>query len=255
MEFNSLSKTKAKELKALSHKKERDEKGLFIAEGEKCVLDLLPAFKLKYLICTARWIETHKEYGHLYGDNVLISDHRGIEIISSLQSLPEVIAIFHKPTYSETTILPNIDKAYFLLLDGIQDPGNLGTIIRTSDWFGVYHIYASKNTADAFSPKVVQATMGSLARVNIYYTDLSQLISEHREIPVIGTLLDGKPLSKVNLPDNGFLLMGNEGKGISSELKTLITHPVTIPPVNQVNHPDSLNVAIATGILLNTMIT
>ena len=146
----------------------------------------------------------------------------------------------------------SIDKdGLYLLLDEIQDPGNLGTIIRTSDWFGVYNIFASKNTVDVFSPKVVQSTMGSLSRVKVRYVDLEKLITENKDIKVIGTLLDGKPLNKVTLERKGFLLMGNEGRGMSDNLKKLIDLPLTILPFNKNNHPDSLNVAIATAIVLS----
>lgn len=248
---NTLSKTKAKEIKSLATKKERDRQGLFIAEGDKCVRDLLQGFEPQYLISTQDGLKSLNDITDKYSDRILISDKRGMEIISSFSSLPEIIGVFHQPGETKPASLQP-DHLY-LLLDEIQDPGNLGTIIRTCDWFGVYDIFASKNTVDVFSPKVIQATMGSLVRVKVRYTDLNELIKENKEIPVIGTLLDGKPLETVSLPSGGFLLMGNEGRGISEPLKELITLPVSIPPKNRLHHPDSLNVAIATALMLQTL--
>ena len=162
----------------------------------------------------------------------------------------EIIGIFEKPAPIE--IIPTLEKnKLYLLLDEIQDPGNLGTIIRTCDWFGIYDIFASPNTVDVYSPKVVQATMGSLSRVKVHYLDLVKLLETNQDFKVIGTLLDGKPLYEEKNVKEAFLIMGNEGKGISEELKKYIDIPLTIPPVNPVNHPDSLNVSIATAIVLS----
>lgn len=245
-----LSKTKAKEIKSLSLKKERDREGLFIAEGEKCVRDLLEAFPLKYLVATAEWIENNQALQNKYTQELLVTDKRGLEIISSLNSVPDVIAVFYKRKDKQS--LPKIDpEKLYILLDEIQDPGNLGTIIRTADWFGVYDIFASGNTVDVYSGKVVQSTMGSLSRVRIHYTDLKLLIENNPEVKVIGTLLTGEPYRNVRKKTGGFLLMGNEGRGISEELKKMIDLPLTIPPVNKESHPDSLNVSIATAILLS----
>lgn len=248
MQNNILSKAKAKEFKSLSLKKERDRSGMFIVEGEKGVIDTLGVFDVECLISTKEWADRNPEILTKWADRFLIADRRGIEIISSLNSLPEIIAVYRKP--SETPVALDSNKLY-LLLDVIQDPGNLGTIIRTCDWFGVYDIFASKNTVDVYSPKTVQSTMGSLSRVKVHYTDLKELILAHPKFPVIGTLLEGNPVNEMKISSKGFLLMGNEGRGISDELKKLITLPVTIPPVNSESHPDSLNVAIATAILLN----
>ncbi|MCH5238921.1 MAG: RNA methyltransferase [Muribaculaceae bacterium] len=249
MSAEILSKAKLKELKSLSSKKERDSRGLFLAEGHKCVVDMLEHFRLFNLICTPAWIEAHPSEAEKYYDRILTTDKRGMEIISSLNSLPDVIAVFCKP--EGLTQIPKVDdKKLYLLLDEIQDPGNLGTIIRTCDWFGIYQIFASTTTVDAFNAKVVQASMGSLSRVSVEYLDLEALIDKNPEIKVIGTLLDGVSLKEVKNIDAGFLLMGNEGKGISEALKRRINVPVTIMPSNPFQHPDSLNVAIATAIAL-----
>ena len=249
MTYNNLSKTKAKELRALTTKKERDRQGLFIVEGEKCVLDLMDYFSPIFLIGTKNWFESHQEISNRYASEILVTDSIGLKMISSLQSLPDIIAIMKK--HREDDKIPVLDsKGLYLLLDEIQDPGNLGTIIRTCDWFGIYDIFASKNTVDVYGPKVVQATMGSLSRVRVHYVDLISLIETNKAIKVIGTLLDGCTLDTCDNLDSGFLLMGNEGRGISDELKAKIEIPVTIPPVNPKTHPDSLNVAIATAIIL-----
>lgn len=247
-----LSKTKAKELKKLASKKMRDTLGLFMVEGEKCVLDSLPAFDLQHLVCLPSWIDSHPQFVHKYKDFILLADSKGIEALSSLNSLPEVIGIFKKRTLAEETPQLIPDK-FYLLLDTIQDPGNLGTIIRTCDWFGIYDIYASKDTADCYSPKVVQSAMGSLSRVKVHYTDLVDLIEKNPDIRVIGTLLRGIPIREVKWPEGGFLIMGNEGKGVSEELRRKIDLAVTIPPANSASHPDSLNVAIATAIILSSL--
>lgn len=250
MAYNILSRTKAKELKQLWSKKERDATGLFLIEGEKCVKDSLEAFKPRYLICTQSWIDKNPGLLPQVQDNILLTDRRGIEIVSSLSSLPEVIAVCEKIKEEQVTPRLQLDKLY-LLLDEIQDPGNLGTIIRTCDWFGVYDIYASFNTADIYSPKVVQATMGSLSRVRVHYTDLKELVENNQDLKLIGAVLDGTPLEECKEIEGGMLLMGNEGRGISEELKKLIDISLTISPVNKLNHPDSLNVAISTAILLS----
>ena len=170
MDLKVLSKTKAKELKSLASKKERDKENLFLLEGEKSFLDTCNAFNVKYLVCTKNWIDTHQQFITEFHDKILLSDRRGIEIISSFNSPSEIIAVYEKPQPMDG--IPELGKnKFYLLLDEIQDPGNLGTIIRTCDWFGVYEIFASKNTVDVYSPKVVQATMGSLSRVTVHYLD------------------------------------------------------------------------------------
>ena len=252
MEYQTLSKTKAKELKGLASKKERDKAGLFIAEGEKCVVDLLAAFPPAHLIASKDWLEANIEVIKPHRSKILVTDRRGLEIVSSLHSVPDVMAVFEKPAF-ESAVPKLSPRRLYILLDEIQDPGNLGTIIRTADWFGVYEIFASPNSVDVFSPKVVQATMGSLARVKVRYCDLHSLIDSNPGLPVIGALLEGVPLKESNLKPEGFLLMGNEGRGISPQLRKLIDCPVTIPPVNPSSHPDSLNVAIATAILLSSL--
>lgn len=245
-----LSKTKAKEIKTLANKKDRDLSGLFLVEGEKSVADTLGAFELQYLIATSAWLASHSGLTKgIEEEKIMVADKRGLEIISSLKSVPEVVAVYRKP--KDIINLKLDPEKLYLLLDEIQDPGNLGTIIRTSDWFGVYDIFASPTTVDVYSPKVVQSSMGSLSRVRIHYVDLKALIDNNPDIKLIGAVLDGKPLREVSKETKGMVVMGNEGRGISEELKKRIEIPVTILPVDPTAHPDSLNVAIATAIVLS----
>ena len=253
MSTSTLSKTKAKEFRKLISKKERDITGLFMVEGEKSVTELLRTFQPENIICTSEWISRNRNISDLYLSKILIAEHPVMEIVSSLSSAPEVIGIFKKDPDSEKEPLLK-DNILTLLLDDIQDPGNLGTIIRTCDWFGVYDIYASKNTVDVYSPKVVQSTMGSMSRIKVHYVDPENFIKKNSHLNVIGALLDGTPLYQCGKISSGIIIMGNEGRGISERLKKYINLPLTIPPVNPVNHPDSLNVAIATSIILSHLL-
>ena len=239
-----LSKAQLKIYRSLQQKKFRDQLGLFLAEGPKCVDELRSVFRLEALI-------TEEEVGRV-----------AIEQLSSLRTPQGVIGVFHKPEPSEIENQKSKIENLTLALDGIQDPGNLGTIIRTCDWFGVREIFCSLDTADCYSPKVVQATMGALARVRIHYVDLpawlqSQIENRKSKIEIFGTLLDGRnmydELSTIDyrLSTNSIIVMGNEGNGISSAVRSLITHPLFIPsyPPGEPTS-ESLNVAIATAIVL-----
>ena len=239
--MEKISKSQVKLVKSLQLKKYRDELGLFVAEGEKCVSELCKAFELVHL---------YRE-----GENASRTE---IEQMSGLRTPQGVIGVFkseksEKSEYSEKSDL-------VLALDGIQDPGNMGTIIRTCDWFGVHDIVCSRDTADCYNPKVVQATMGALARVRVHYVDLVQWLQEPNPIPslkgrvnIYGTLLEGKDMYSV-LPesrDTGIIIMGNEGNGISQEVRKFITHPIRIPSYPKDSETsESLNVSIATAIVL-----
>lgn len=229
-----LSKAQIKWVRSLQLKKNRDAEGVFVAEGEKCVNELRNAFEL-VLLATP--------------DNATSTE---IEQMSSLRTPQGTIGVFRKP--SPGTRYPTHEL--ILALDGIQDPGNLGTIIRTCDWFGIHDILCSHDTADCYNPKVVQATMGALARVRLHYVDLPQVLAEIKAqgIPLYGTLLEGTNMYQSNaIPDklHGVIIMGNEGNGISSAVRQLITHPLLIPsyPADAVTS-ESLNVGIATAIVL-----
>lgn len=239
-----VSKAQIKQVRSLQQKKFRDELGLFVAEGDKCVEELQKAFEL---------VNLYRE-----GEN---ADRTSIEQMSGLRTPQGTIGIFRKRP--EDTFLPSTD-GLVLALDGIQDPGNLGTIIRTCDWFGVHDIFCSRDTADCYNPKVVQATMGALVRVRVHYVDLVKEISAFRfqlsDLRIYGTLLDGKDLyetlsSESLLPSSKgelrIIVMGNEGNGISAPVRKLITHAIRIPSYpKDAETSESLNVSIATAIVL-----
>jgi TrmH family RNA methyltransferase len=229
-----LSKNQIKFVRSLELKKNRKREHLFVAEGPKVVGDLLRAgFRPHSIFSTSP-----RQDGQLVTEEEL-------QRISFLQHPQEVLAVFEIPDSEHRPITPN---GLSLALDGIQDPGNLGTIIRIADWFGIDAIYCSPDTADAYNPKVVQATMGSIAHIPIIYGDLVELISK-AQCPVYGTLLDGNDIYQQPITPNGIIVMGNEGNGISESVRPLVTNRLLIP--NFSNSPEtaeSLNVAIATAI-------
>ena len=242
-----LSKTKIKQVRALALKKFRDETNTFVAEGNKLVADMLPKFECELLIAKPSWMATQ---GDIPANELLVASDEDISKVSSLKSPQDVLAVFRRPAWSIDDTDPK--EQIVLALDGIQDPGNLGTIIRLADWFGIEHIVCSPDTADAFGPKVVQATMGALARVKVHYTNLCDYLREQagRQIPIYGTFLDGEDLYAKELSEAGIIIMGNEGNGIRKETEQLVTEKLYIP-----NYPkeretsESLNVAIATAVV------
>lgn len=243
-----LSKAKIKFIQSLELKKKRKEENLFVAEGPKVVGDLLPYFACRLLIATPEWLGTHaKPQAH----EIIEVTAEELRKASFLKTPQEVLAVFEMPS----TPLPSdiAEHELCLALDDVQDPGNLGTIIRLADWFGIRHIICSKGTTDAFSPKTIQASMGAVARVAVHYTDLAQYLTTLRanspQTPIYGTFLEGNNIYKEELSSNGIIIMGNEGNGIGSAVAQHITHKLFIP-----NFPEgcitseSLNVAIATAI-------
>ena len=234
--MEKISKAQVKLVRSLQQKKFRDELGLFVAEGEKCVEELRKGFELVHLF---------RE-----GENATRTE---IEQMSGLRTPQGVIGVFKKSPITND-LSPIVDLT--LALDGIQDPGNLGTIIRTCDWFGVHDIFCSHDTADCYNPKVVQATMGALARVRVHYVDLPAWLAE-QHCPIIGTLLEGNDMYEILSEnatlkaENDIIVMGNEGNGISQAVRALITDPIRIPsyPKNA-ETSESLNVSIATAIVL-----
>ena len=230
-----LSKNQVKWVRSLQQKKQRDAEGVFVAEGHKCVEELRSAFEL-VLLATS--------------DNANTIE---ISQMSSLRTPQGVIGVFRK---REAMGNETIGDGIIVALDGVQDPGNLGTIIRTCDWFGVRDIYCSIDTADCYNPKVVQATMGALARVRVHYIHLEEWLKEVKaaNIPIYGTLLEGGNMyheGAIVDKTKGVIVMGNEGNGISPAVRELITHPIRIPsyPENA-ETSESLNVGIATAIVL-----
>ena len=230
-----LSKTQIKWVRSLQQKKNRDAEGVFVAEGAKCVNDLRKTFEL-VLLATPENASSVE-----------------IEQMSSLRTPQGVIGVFRKPDPKPCSLF---NSHLLLALDGVQDPGNLGTIIRTCDWFGIRNILCSRDTTDCYNPKVVQATMGALARVQLHYLDLKEwLLQAHdAQMPIYGTLLEGKNMYEAGAiadKDKGVIIMGNEGNGITPAIRELITHPIRIPsyPANA-ETSESLNVGIATAIVL-----
>ena len=259
-----ISKAQIKFIRSLQQKKHRDESGLFVAEGEKCIEELRRGFTL------------HSLYRE--GEN---ATHTEIEQMSSLRTPQGVIGVFEKAPQSHKggeTALWADRQNLILVLDGIQDPGNLGTIIRTCDWFGVHDIFCSPDTADCYNPKVVQATMGALARVHVHYTNLEEWLRNITDpsVPIYGTLLDGRNMYEVLQSEgrsysaavlqrsgltgeagHAVIVMGNEGNGISQAVRRYITHPLYIPAYTdqgQIKETsdvvESLNVGVATAIVL-----
>ena len=239
-----LSKNQLKLVRSLELKKNRKRENLFVAEGPKVVGDLLRAGFLPHSIFMVEGGVLHIEDCGCMVQTVTDDELRRL---SFLQHPQEVLAVFHIP--SSPRQRPNSGgPSLSLALDGGQDPGNVGTIVRIADWFGIHAIYCSPDTADVYSPKVVQATMGSLAHVPIIYIDLVELLS-HATCPVYGTLLDGDDIYRQPLSEEGIIVMGNEGNGISEAVRPLITKRLLIPNFHAGNETaESLNVAIATAI-------
>ena len=276
--MEKISKAQVKLIKSLQQKKYRDELGLFVAEGDKCVSELTKSFELVHL-----YINSEAINGEAYQREAIIVPKEQIEQMSGLRTPQGVIGVFKKQSFSEAVFQCqrsfsdsglSAEGGLFLALDGVQDPGNLGTIIRTCDWFGVHDIVCSLDTADCYNPKVVQATMGALARVRVHYVNLPEWLSaishQNTEFRIYGTLLDGKDMyevlqsegrsySEAVLQQRGLtgeaghavIVMGNEGNGISPAVRNLVTHPIRIPsyPKNA-ETSESLNVSIATAIVL-----
>lgn len=248
-----ISKNRIKYLHALELKKHRKANGEFIGEGPKLVTDLLRAFECVYLAGSEKWMSVNKDVvdvlhqKHVSMDTVTEEELRRASL---LQHPQDVIAVFKQPVY--TINKETIGKETLCLaLDGVQDPGNLGTIVRIADWFGIEDIFCSPLTADIYNPKSVQATMGSMARVRVHYLDLQTLFEQlSPEVPVYGTLLDGKDLYEQPLSRNGIIVMGNEGNGITPEIRKMITRRLFIPNYPQGRETaESLNVAVATAVI------
>ena len=238
-----IGKNTIKWVHSLEMKKNRKREGLFVAEGPKVVGDLLSRFRLHSVFATDEW-----KGGDSIGADVRVErvDDDTLRRLSFLQHPQQVVAVMEMN--KEEKVEVDADRLT-IMLDGVQDPGNLGTIIRIADWFGIDSIICSPDTADAYNPKVVQATMGSLGRVSVTYSPLVPLLSSlPAEMPIYGTLLDGKDIYQKELTRHGVIIMGNEGNGISEEVRAMVTHPLLIPRFRQGESAESLNVAVATAI-------
>jgi TrmH family RNA methyltransferase len=235
-----INKNELKYIQSFAHKKHWAEESVFMIEGPKMMEELMASeWVIRQAYATKDWIQTQPFKPHYVTE---VADFE-LDKMTQLQKANQVIALVEKKQ-SHTPI--NLKGKLTLLLDGIQDPGNLGTIIRTADWFGLNQIIVSADTASCFNPKVVQSTMGSILRVEVIVADLAELI-ESSKMPIYGALLEGKLIQTTNLTKEGLLLIGNESKGIRAPLLAMITHPITIPKYGAA---ESLNAAVATGIIL-----
>ena len=242
-----ISKNQIKYVHQLEQKKYRKQEGLYIAEGHKVVGDLLRAgFIPKHLYATEKWLYENRLLILTSPVSPIKVSEQDLRRLSLQQHPQQVLALFPLPS---SAVPEPVEGSLALALDGVQDPGNLGTIIRIADWFGISTIICSDDTVDAWNPKVVQATMGSIARVNIIYTNLPDFLDTlPPDYPVYGTLLDGDNIYTQTLTPHGLIVMGNEGNGISDDVRERINHSLLIPDFHDGETADSLNVAIATAI-------
>ena len=249
-----ITKNLIKQIRSLEQRKFRRQEGEFVAEGNKLVQDNLQALSCHRLVATPDWWTAHPEAEKSAEECYVISP-ADMERLSLMQSPQEVLGAFRMPNrVLDSDIEEALANQLVVALDEVQDPGNLGTIIRLCDWFGIRNVVCSPNTADCFAPKVVQATMGAIARVNVYYTDLPTFLSamRQRQVPVYGTFLEGENIYQSNLSPHGIIVMGNEGRGISDAVRQQVTHKLFIPPYPaDALTSESLNVGIATAITVS----
>jgi TrmH family RNA methyltransferase len=236
-----ISKREVKYIQSLCHKKQRVADRLFIVEGEKAVEELLQShWPVKQIYATSSWKANHEKVSAL----VEVATMEQIQQMSGLNTARNVLALVQMPPDLETTLTPG---GLTLVLDTIQDPGNMGTLLRIADWFGIKEIIASESSADCYNPKVVQASMGSFLRVTVHYTDLINWLQSYPH-PIMGAMMQGTPIYDVKSVLPAALLIGNEGRGISEALQPLISTSLHIP---RLGGAESLNAAVATGILLS----
>ncbi len=234
-----VSKNQIKLINSLQQKKYRKLHNLFIAEGKKVIQELIDAnFSLEHLFVTKENLFDKKYHSELISDSEL-------KKISALTTANDCLAVFKMKEVNFKS-----DSSLELALDNIKDPGNMGTIIRLCDWFGISKIVCTEETVDIYNPKVVQATMGSLARVEVLYTNLTDYLKTS-DLEIFGTFMEGKNIYKSELPSKGIIVMGNEANGISSEIENLVTQKISIPRFGNLQQTESLNVATATAIILS----
>lgn len=235
-----LSKNELKYIQSLCQKKQRTQEGLFIAEGPKLASELLSSdYQVKKIYALAGWVAEN----NAPVETVTVTEEE-LAKMSTLQTPNEVLLVCHQKAL---TTSPVLQKQISLVLDGIQDPGNLGTIIRIADWFGISQIIASEDTVEFYNPKVIQSTMGSFIRVRCWYRNLPEFLATVN-LPVYGALLNGHPVNEAGLISEGILVIGNESKGIREGVLPFITKAITIP---RIGAAESLNAAVATGIILS----
>ena len=243
-----LVKSQVKYIQSLSQKKLREEEGVFVAEGPKIINELLAAsnIDIRQLYATEYWLGAHQAlHASLDPAIVTIVDSKELERISFLTTPNEVLGIFDKPAFNAPV---KAKDCISILLDTIQDPGNLGTILRCADWFGITQVICSEECSDLFSAKVVQSSMGSISRVQVLYTEPDAFLKKNNDVPVYAALLDGTNLYDHPKIKEGIIIVGNESKGIRPSLIGKGTHKLTIP---RKGNAESLNAAVATGIILS----
>ena len=243
-----ITKNQVKYIQSLGQKKSRDEENRFIAEGPKLVRELLMTgnCRIVQLYALKEWIDEHPNAsGH---SEVMEVSTAELEKISQLTTPNQVLAVIEKIQWKND---PVIKGSISLALDTIQDPGNMGTIIRLADWFGIKNIFCSTNCVDVYNPKVVQASMGSISRVRVGYTDIPSLLEENKAVPIYAAVLNGKDITKMEKIIQGIIVIGNESKGINEEILKLANVLITIPGKGKA---ESLNAGVATGIILSHLV-
>jgi TrmH family RNA methyltransferase len=251
-----ISNNQIKLFSSLRNKKFREIHHKFLAEGEKIVLDILKSptriFRIHSLIATSEFLKSRESNTFQNIPEILEVNEASLEKISSLSTPNKAILVCGIPDYSPH--YKNISEGLSLFLDDIRDPGNLGTIMRTADWFGIHHIFCSRESVDVYNPKVVQSTMGALCRVKVFYSETSAMLAEFRKMdsfPIIGTLLEGENIYTTKLPSRGIIVLGNESRGISELLQSELTLKLTIPSQgDRTGSSESLNVASAAAIVI-----
>ncbi|MGM0530392.1 MAG: TrmH family RNA methyltransferase [Bacteroidota bacterium] len=248
-----LSKNKIKFINSLKKKKSRTESGLFLAEGAKLVAEVLSSdFHVPLLFATPEWMNASKLKNQANIKEVIAITQEELNRISTQKNPNQVMAVVEQPHHK--IIEEELTNNLSLILDSISDPGNLGTIIRIGDWFGIYNLICSHATVDVYNPKVIQSTMGSICRVKVHYRDLKEVLSKYHNISdfnIYGSFLRGENMYETELSNNGFIVMGNEAQGISKELMPYIDNKLYIPNYagKAEYSPESLNVSVATGII------
>lgn len=246
-----LSKNKIKYIRSLDLKKNRQKYNSFLVEGEKIIAELLQDgnFEVELLCATPTWIETHQSAVALLKEKLIEVKENELKKISKLKTPNHVLAIAKIPDVK--ALKSSTETELNLYLDGIQDPGNMGTILRIADWFGIPNVFVSEESADLYNPKVVQASMGAFLRVNYQKIGFEKLLQQLPNIVSFGAVLDGANLFEMTLPKHGLLVIGNEGKGIRASVLEQITHKISIPAAKNGSGAESLNAAVATGIIVS----
>lgn len=237
-------------VRSLSLKKNRDDQGCFVAEGMKLVVDTLAYFECIALVATKEWFESVQEPVKSYMVAPVVASREQMQRMSQFSTPSDVLAVYKIPqrNVSGGEIRSNLN----IVLDGVQDPGNLGTIVRVADWFGISDVFCSESTADIYSHKAIQATMGAISRVRVHYCELCDLLSRHSDLPIYGTFLNGENIYNAELSEKGFIVFGSEGHGISDRVSKIINRRLLIPSYpSGADTSESLNVSVAAAITVN----